>query len=723
MKGRKSLVIRALASVASAAIVLGSIAVNSFADDGTGVGFDVRYKGFNVYGIAEDGSQIKTTYSNYGYSTKLYVDGRTYTTNSSNFAYGRDFYINDNTGHAIATANVTATINNSGNAVILTYTVTNNSDTAKEIKIGSSSDCQIGGNDHASVRAYENGLSMTDPKNANDPDDDVSFYLLPGNEHFTTLWSGWYGSADGNTFNNLDTHDFNGDSGLAWSWTMNVPAGATVTRTATIAAGVQLTSYTVNFDANGGTGSMSSHYYVTGVTDHLPANEFAREGYNFLGWSTDPNATAPAYTDAGEITVTSDMTLYAVWERIITDPTYTAPSAVTGLTYNGQPQALITAGSTEDGTMQYSLNANGTFSDAIPTGTASGDYTVYYKVIGDEAHYDSAVESVDVSIAPLNVNVYFDSNPVSVSAEEAVARPEDPVNEGYVFSGWFTDTECTTLYDFSQPVGTSDIYLYSGWNVVVYTFTEGAGASFVPGSEDPIVLRAVRNIDEPSTFSHFTGVIVDGEALDPSLYTAESGSVIVTIGADYLNTLPEGTHTIELTFDDAAPASTSIVISAAPVESTESTQATVPSASTLPSESSVAPVETTAATTSATETAAPSETTAPAQAATTTTAAHAQTAASTDTSVLGVSRPSEETTAEANAAASSEETSASVLGAARETDATTTAATPTPTTAPAGVANTGEASHASRSIMGIALAVAGIAVASCFVARVRKEEI
>ena len=705
MKGRKSMKSRFLAILASTAIMVGALSSTAFADDGAGVGFDVRNKGFNVYGIAEDGSQIRTTFANAGYWTKLRVDGREFKTSSSNFAYGRNFSVNDDDGNPIATANVTATVNNTGNAVIITYTVTNNTDTDKEIKIGSSSDCQIGSNDRASVRAYENGLSMTDPRDANDPTDDVSFYLLPGNEHFTTLWSGFFNNADSNTFNNLDSHYFNGDSGLAWSWTMNIPAGATMVRTATIAAGEQLTSYCVNFDANGGTGSMSSHYYVTGVTDHLPANEFAREGYNFLGWSADPNASAATYTDAGEITVTSDMTLYAVWERIITAPTYTAPSAGTGLTYNGQPQALITAGSTEDGTMQYSLNANGTFSEAIPTGTASGDYTVYYKVIGDEAHYDSAVESVNVTIAPLNVNVYFDGNPVSVSAEDAVARPADPVNDGYVFSGWFTDTECTTLYDFSQPVGTSDIYLYSGWNVVVYTFTEGAGASFVPGSEDPIVLRAVRNIDEPSTFSHFTGVIVDGEALDPSLYTAESGSVIVTIGADYLNTLPEGTHTIELTFDDAAPASTSIVISAAPVEPTESTQATVPSASTLPSETT-APVETTAPTAAATETVAPTE-------------APAQTTASTEASVLGASRASEETTT----VAASEETSASVLGAARETDATTAAATPTPTTAPAAVANTGEASHASRSIMGIALAAAGIAVASCFVARVRKEEI
>lgn len=55
----------------------------------------------------------------------------------------------------------------------------------------------------------------------------------------------------------------------------------------------------------------------------------------------------------------------------------TPPTAQENLTYTGQAQALITAGSvTSGGTMQYSLTENGTYSEDIPTGTDAGTYTV-----------------------------------------------------------------------------------------------------------------------------------------------------------------------------------------------------------------------------------------------------------------------------------------------------------------------------------------------------------
>ena len=53
-------------------------------------------------------------------------------------------------------------------------------------------------------------------------------------------------------------------------------------------------------------------------------------------------------------------------------PTFTAPTAQENLTYTGQEQALITAGMTDHGTMQYSLTENGTYSQDIPTGTDAG---------------------------------------------------------------------------------------------------------------------------------------------------------------------------------------------------------------------------------------------------------------------------------------------------------------------------------------------------------------
>ena len=84
----------------------------------------------------------------------------------------------------------------------------------------------------------------------------------------------------------------------------------------------------------------------------------------------------------------------------------TPPTAQENLTYTGQEQALITAGSVANyGTMQYSLTENGTYSQDIPIGTDAGTYTVWYRVIGDENHNDTAPASVAVSIGkkPLTI--------------------------------------------------------------------------------------------------------------------------------------------------------------------------------------------------------------------------------------------------------------------------------------------------------------------------------
>ena len=76
-----------------------------------------------------------------------------------------------------------------------------------------------------------------------------------------------------------------------------------------------------------------------------------------------------------------------------------APTVKSGLTYTGSQQVLIEGGSATNGTMQYSLSEDGTYSETIPEGTNAGDYTVYYKVVGDTNYKDTAVENISVTIA------------------------------------------------------------------------------------------------------------------------------------------------------------------------------------------------------------------------------------------------------------------------------------------------------------------------------------
>ena len=83
----------------------------------------------------------------------------------------------------------------------------------------------------------------------------------------------------------------------------------------------------------------------------------------------------------------------------------TAPATKTDLTYNGQDQALIDAGSTTGGTMQYKLGADGTYSTDIPEATEAGTYTVYYKVVGNDNYNDVDESSVTVTIKKQPVDV------------------------------------------------------------------------------------------------------------------------------------------------------------------------------------------------------------------------------------------------------------------------------------------------------------------------------
>ena len=110
-------------------------------------------------------------------------------------------------------------------------------------------------------------------------------------------------------------------------------------------------------------------------------------------------------TQAGEVTATialENATASVTYQIAKAAPTVTPPTANT-LTYSGEAQELVTAGSTGHGTMVYSLTEDGTYSESIPTGTNAGEYTIWYKVLGDSNHNDSDPVSVSVTIGKLDI--------------------------------------------------------------------------------------------------------------------------------------------------------------------------------------------------------------------------------------------------------------------------------------------------------------------------------
>ena len=77
---------------------------------------------------------------------------------------------------------------------------------------------------------------------------------------------------------------------------------------------------------------------------------------------------------------------------------FTAPSPLT-IIYDGTEKNLVSAGVTTHGTFWYSLTGNESdFTTSVPKATAKGDYTVYYKIVGDRNHKDVSVKTVQASI-------------------------------------------------------------------------------------------------------------------------------------------------------------------------------------------------------------------------------------------------------------------------------------------------------------------------------------
>lgn len=72
-------------------------------------------------------------------------------------------------------------------------------------------------------------------------------------------------------------------------------------------------TWTVRFDATGGTGAPANQTKTYGIDLTLSTTKPTRALYNFLGWATSSNGSA-VYQPGGTYTANADITLYAVWE-------------------------------------------------------------------------------------------------------------------------------------------------------------------------------------------------------------------------------------------------------------------------------------------------------------------------------------------------------------------------------------------------------------------------
>mgnify|MGYP000198191709 CR=1 FL=1 len=230
------------------------------------------------------------------------------------------------------------------------------------------------------------------------------------------------------------------------------------------------TTYTVKYDANGGTGAPSNQTKKQGESLTISTAKPTKTGYTFTSWNTKKDGTGTKYDIGASYTTDSDVTLYAQYkENTITYTVKYDANGGTGAPSNqtktkGKELVLSTTVPTKEGYKFVNWNTKkdgtGTSYNAGSKYTTEASVTLY-------AQYEKELneEETKYTITFYTNDGTTEKSTKVVNKGDKVVKPEDPTREGYTFDGWYDKKENGKEYDFTKEV-TSDISLYAYWSKI-----------------------------------------------------------------------------------------------------------------------------------------------------------------------------------------------------------------------------------------------------------------
>ena len=317
---------------------------------------------------------------------------------------------------------------------------------------------------------YVTGTDASIPNATVDDGDALPLPADPTRDGYRFL--GWYDSETGG--NRLDgTNAVTSDITVYARWERIIP------------------TYTLNYDLNGGNGTIASVTLNEGDKVKIPATDPTRDGHKFLGWFTKSDGGDKVTSDT---VVNGDMTVYAQWERII--PTYTVRYDLNGGDGTIAPASIkegekvaIPTDPTRGGYKFLGWFTASTGGDKVTADTVvNGNMTVY-------AQWERIIPTYTVSYDVNGGNESY--RDATVSEGGKVALPADPTRDGHKFLGWFTERNGGSEVS-SDTVVTGNMTVHAHWERIIPTYTVSYDVNGGNGSYSPTTVKEGEKITLPA---------------------------------------------------------------------------------------------------------------------------------------------------------------------------------------------------------------------------------
>ncbi len=277
--------------------------------------------------------------------------------------------------------------------------------------------------------------------------------------------------------------------------------GSTYTGNAalTLYAVWQVWTYTVSYNANGGSGAPGSQTKTWGQNLTLSSTKPTRSLYNFKGWGTSSGSTSASYQAGGTYSSNANITLYAVWEVAWVAPRITNVSvyrsdASKNASDDGTCITVKFNWATDNAVATCRASVNGTWQSLTAGGTKSGSVS---QVLSGTY---SAESSYTVSI-----NVADSTGGSTVSATVPAAHYIMDVSKVGAVGFNTVANSSTKQMDIAMPVSTTTAMSVGGGLHVNGNIRSVGGATFTGGLVDtPITSTGTMTIRANNANSNIT---------------------------------------------------------------------------------------------------------------------------------------------------------------------------------------------------------------------------